>query len=147
MKRLAAMLLFTACFVVSAAAETKYILVQSELNVRGRPSLGSEIHGRLFTGDSVNVVRKYRGWYFLRDLPSEEGCGWISEKYTVSEPVTELRNVQAIIEADGRVAIRDSVNGKRKSWVYPGDIVQVYGTSEVWSVTDRGYIKTEYLVF
>lgn len=130
-----------------ALSETKYVLVQSELNVRARPSLGSSIYGRLFTGDIVQVTKIYRDWCYLEGLPSEEGCGWISAKYIVDEPVTEMNEDPAIIHANGRVAIRDSIDGKRISWAHPGDVVYVYGTSDSWTVTDRGYVKTEYLIF
>ena len=144
---LCVLLLATTCISSTAFAETKYVLVQSELNVRAKPSLGSHIYGRLFTGDSVNVTRTYRDWCYLEGLPSEEGHGWISSKYIVNDPVTQMYETSAIIHANGRVAIRDSVNGKRISWVNPGDVVYVYGTSESWTVTDRGYVKTKYLIF
>lgn len=130
-----------------ARAETRYVLVQDELNVRARPSLGSHVHGRLFTGDSVEVSKTYNGWCYLEGLHSEEGVGWVSGKYVVSDPVTEMSDSVAVIQASGRVAIRDCVDGKRIAWAHPGDVVSVYGMSDSWSVTDRGYVKTEYLVF
>ena len=130
-----------------AKAETMYVIVQDELNVRARPSLGSRVHGRLFTGDQVEVVRTYNGWCYLEGLHSEEGVGWISGKYVVSDPVNEMIDTTAVIKASGRVAIRDCVDGKRIAWAQPGDVVTVYGASDSWSVTDRGYVKTEYLVF
>lgn len=129
-----------------ARAETMYVIVQDELNVRAKPSLGSRVHGRLFTGDQVEVVKTYNGWCYLEGLHSEEGVGWISGKYVVPDPVTEMYNATAVVTASGRVAIRDSVNGERISWAHPGDVVSVYGMSDSWSVTDRGYMKTEYLV-
>ena len=147
MKKYMALLLILTFVSGIALAETKYVLVQSELNVRAKPSLGSHIYGRLFTGDMVNVTRTYRDWCYLENLPSEEGHGWISSKYIVDDPVTQMCETPAVIQANGRVAIRDSVNGKRISWVNPGDIVYVYGTSDLWTVTDRGYVKTEYLNF
>ena len=146
MKKYVWFLLLILGLIGSACAETKYVLVRSELNVRAKPSLGSHIHGRLYTGDSVQVSKTYRGWLFLENLPSEEGCGWISEQYVVNEPVTQMDEVSATICGNGRVAIRNSVNGERTSWGHPGDTVYVYGTSDSWSVTDRGYIKTEYLI-
>ena len=147
MKKCATLLLLFVCIFSTALAETKYVLVQSELNVRARPSLGSNIYGRLFTGDAVQVARTYRDWCYLEGLPSEEGHGWVNSKYLVDEPVAQMYDATATIHANGRVAIRDSVNGKRISWAHPGDVVCVYGTSDVWTVTDRGYVKTEYLMF
>lgn len=133
------------CLSTVSIADTRYILVQSELNVRSRPSLGSTVFGRLFTGDSVQVTKKYHEWLYLEGLPSEEGHGWVSSSYVVSDPVTQMDGEPAAIDANGRVAVRNSVDGKRIAWVYPGDIVHVYGISDSWTVTDRGYIKTEFL--
>lgn len=147
MKKYITLLLILVCICNVSLAETKYVLVQSELNVRAGPSLGSQIYGRLFTGDAVQVTKTYRDWCYLEGLPSEEGHGWISSKYIVDDPVTEMDKVPATIQANGRVAIRDSVDGKRIAWAHPGDVAYVYGTSDLWAVTDRGYIKTEYLVF
>ena len=147
MKKIVTLLLIFLCISNMALANTKYVLVQSELNVRAKPSLGSYIYGRLFTGDAVQVIRTYREWCYLEELYSDEGHGWVSAKYLVDEPVTEMYDTTAVINANGRVAIRDSVNGKRISWAHSGDVVCVYGTSESWTVTDRGYVKTEYLKF
>lgn len=146
MKKAIFLLLFVLLLWANSKADTKYVLVQSELNVRSRPSLGGEIHGRLFTGDCVEVEKTYHEWSFLKNLPSEEACGWVSSNYLVNSPVTEM-NCQAIVSANGRVALRKSVNGDRKSWANPGDILTVYGKSDVWSVTNKGYIKTEFLSF
>lgn len=145
----AAILLLILLPVVAASyvrAETMYVIVQDELNVRAKPSLGSHVYGRLFTGDQVEVVRTYNGWCFLEGLHSEEGVGWVSQKYIVSDPVTQMYESSAVVRASGRVAIRDCIDGKRIAWVHPGDVVSVYGMSDSWSVTDRGYIKTDFLV-
>lgn len=146
-KYVAILLFYLLMSVVTAKADERYVLVRSELNVRGKPSLGSEIHGRLFSGDCVEVSKTYHGWCFLEGLPSEEGCGWVSASYLVKEPVTQYDGIPAIISANGRVAARKSPDGDRKSWLHPGDQVLLYGMSDVWAVTDRGYIKTEYLKF
>lgn len=146
MKKGIFLLLFVLLLWADSKADTKYVLVQSELNVRSRPSLGGEVHGRLYAGDRVEVEKTYHDWSFLTDIPSEETCGWVSSNYLVSSPVTEM-NCQATINANGRVALRKSVNGDRKSWAHPGDILTVYGKSDTWSVTNRGYIKTEFLSF
>lgn len=147
MKKCIVFLLVFLCVFSVAIADEKYVLVQDELNVRSKASVGSRVLGRLFTGDKVNVTKSYRGWCFLEGLHSEEGCGWISEHYVTEDPVTQMDGTPAIICANGRVAFRSSIDGDRVSWAHPGDIVHVYGTSDSWSVTDRGYVKTEYLVF
>ena len=146
MKKGVFLLLFFLLLWTNSKAETKYVLVQSELNVRSRASLGSEVRGRLYNGDEVKVTRTYRGWSFLEDLPSEEGFGWVSSGYLVDHPVEEVCK-QGVIAANGRVALRKTVSGDRKAWAYPGDVLTVYGKSDIWSVTDRGYIKTEFLSF
>ena len=147
MKKCIALIFVLVCICNTAFASTKYVLVQTELNVRSNPSLGSHIYGRLFTGDAVQVVKTYHEWCYLEGLYSEEGCGWISSKYIVNDPVTQMDNAPAVVHSNGRVAIRDSVDGKRISWANSGDVVYVYGTSDSWTVTNRGYIKTQYLIF
>ena len=147
MKKCIIILLILMCISNVSLADTKYVIVQTELNVRSSPSLGSHIYGRLFTGDTVQVTKTYYGWSYLEGLNSEEGCGWISSKYIVDDPVIHMDNVPAVVHANGRVAIRDSVDGKRISWVHSGDVLYVCGTSDSWTVTNRGYIKTQYLKF
>ena len=47
--------------------------------------------------------------------------------------------------SQGRVACRKWIGGPVRGWVYDGDTVLVYWKSKEWSVTDHGYIKSEYL--
>lgn len=114
MKKVVFFLLFILLMFAECKAATKYVLVQSELNVRSRPSLRGEIRGRLYIGDQVEVTKTYHDWAFLEGIPSEEGFGWVSSNYLVDNPVIEM-NCPAVVIANGRVALRKSVNGDRKS--------------------------------
>ena len=113
MKKAALISFILMCLSAVSLADTRYILVRSELNVRSRPSLGSTVFGRLFTGDSVQVTKKYHEWLYLEGLPSEEGHGWVSSSYVVSDPVTQMDGEPAIIDANGRVAVRNSVEDRK----------------------------------
>lgn len=152
MKKLIAYLMVSVCllsFMSSVAnAETKvmYVLVRDELTVRSKASLGSDRIGYLFPGDPVEVTRNYRGWSHLDNLGCEEGSGWVSSNYLVDSEVTIFEDgLTAVIEANGRVAVRASVDGKRVGWLSPRDEVIVYAMCKDWAVTSEGYIKSEFL--
>ena len=84
------------------------------------------------------------GWLHVVDLPAECDTGWISSRYIVyDEPQPVFCELE--IRAEGRVACRQWIGGKVIHWVHNGETVMVYYSSEEWSVTDMGYIKTEYL--
>ena len=95
--------------------------------------------GDWFYSDMV----KRRG--FLHVFGSfEAGEGWISLGYVVfDEP--EAINETCFIESNGRVACRRSIGGDKRCWVYCDDDVIVYWASVEWSVTNKGFIKTEFI--
>lgn len=152
MKKLIAYLMVSVCllpFVLSVAnAETEvmYVLVQDELTIRSKASLGSDRIGYLFPGDPVEVTRNYRGWSYLENLGCEDGSGWVSSNYLVDSEVTVFKDgLTAVVEANGRVAVRAHVDGKRVGWLSPKDEVTVYAMCKDWAVTSEGYIKSEFL--
>lgn len=152
MKKLIAYLMVSVCllyFMLSVAnAETKvmYVLVQDELIIRSKASLGSDRIGYLFPGDPVEVTRNYRGWSYLDNLGCEDGSGWVSSNYLVESEVTVFEDeLTAVVEANGRVAVRAYVDGKRVGWLSPGDEVTVHAMCKDWAVTNEGYIKSEFL--
>lgn len=75
---------------------------------------------------------------------TEAGEGWVHRGFLVdSEPVIE--EAEAWIDSKGRVACRRYVNGTRRKWLHKGDKVVIYAWSEEWSLTNQGFIKTEFL--
>ena len=113
------------------------------VNLREKPK--GAIFGGVCCGDDLLTDGKTKnGWLHVFDLAAEIDSGWISARYIVyDEPETVMRKMQ--IQAEGRVAARNWVDGKVIHWLHDGEKVEVYYSSYEWSVTDMGYIKTEFL--
>ena len=133
--------------VSSAAADDMYILCRpsTEINVRLSPKFGGEIIGHLYLGSVVHLDgKKKNGFVHAVDLGFECMEGWIYGGLLVSTP-PEAREIRMQIQASGRVAARQYINGKRNKWLRTGREVTVYAISQEWSITDQGYIQTEFL--
>jgi len=120
------------------------------VNVREKPGKRAEVIGRFDAGDKFRTDWEIRdGWIHAKDLSLEITEGWIYVGY-VSAWEPEAREGEAAeIIADGRVACREYCDGPRISgkggWVKPGQTVQIWYWTPEWCVTNRGYIKTEFL--
>lgn len=102
--------------------ETRYVFCDGVLNVRMSPRSGSEITGYLFCGDEVTVddYSKDGAWVHVTGLPTEYGEGWIAYRYTSAEEVELLEEeTLAVVEANGRVAVRAGIAGERVRWTSP----------------------------
>lgn len=130
-----------------ADTERYFILCnpQTVLNARLSPSKHGSLIGYFMCGDSVTIDgRQKNGFLHCPELSFEVDEGWIAKGHLVKdEPLIE--ETQATVVASGRVACRNKVGGKRIRWLKPGAVVTVYAYSEEWCVTNRGYIRTEYL--
>ena len=117
----------------------------NEVMIREKPGRKSAVVGAVSCGDYLATDGKTRGrWIHVIDLASETGEGWISAGYVVTDQPYHI-DADGVIRCKGRVACRDSLDGKRIGWAQPGDMVTVYWISEDWAVTDRGYISTRYV--
>lgn len=147
MKKIIAILALLCLLFSFAYAEDVWVLCQPDSFVNTRPfaSKKQEPNGIMECGWKASTNGKTKkGYLYLDDLSNEDGYGWIHKGYVVySEPV--LITFETNIYAEGRVACWRSIGGKRRCWVQPGDVVTVYAVSEEWSVTNKGFIKTEYL--
>lgn len=101
---------------------------------------GSAECGTMLLTDS----KERNGYLHVVDLAAEESEGWISVHYIVYDEPQEV-NCSATVRSDGRVAVRKSVNGKITGWLKNGETIRVLWTSGEWSVTNRGYVMSEYL--
>jgi len=135
----------------SAGAETMYCMCtpDGQVNIRDRATTHSDIIGHLYAGDRVEILDSARSggitWYRI-DAATETGTGWVSGTYLVSEsPV--YRGTMATVEASGRAALRKAPDGQRIAWLAPGDRIMVISSSGIWSMTDRGYVQTQFLRF
>ena len=130
---------------------TMYVICSdSYVNVRERPSTKAKIGGRLDFGDEVQVSelvedRSGTEWYRVEAV-TEQGCGYVCANYlTTAKP--ERVDKTATVSASGRVAVYRRVNGSRKTWVKSGAQVRIRIQSDAWCLTDKGWIRTEYLIF
>ena len=130
-----------------AFGETVWVLCDpdSYVNIRPFASKKEDPCGIMECGWSAETNNKSKnGFIYLSEVAIEQGSGWIKKGYVVySEPV--IYTYRANVYSKGRVACFRAINGKRRCWVNNGDTITVYATSEEWSVTNKGYIKTKYI--
>ena len=125
--------------------EQVWVLCEPKGTVNLRSSPGGPVFGGTTCGSELWTDNKQRnGYLHVLELAAEEETGWISARYIVYDQPEEI-NTEMLIESDGRVAARKWIGGKIIKWMNPGDTVFVYWRSDEWSVTNRGYIMTEYL--
>ena len=120
------------------------------VNVRACPSNKSTSIGLYECGYAFRTDwESHDGWIHAIDLPLEETEGWIYAGYVSAWEPEWRAGETAEITSDGRVACRRWCDGPRITgrggWVQPGTTVQVFYWTPEWTVTNRGYIKTEYL--
>lgn len=121
-----------------------YVLCADYVNVRPFANKKGEPLGRLESGDRVWLDGKKKNGYLHCIDTGLEADGWVFSGYIVyDEPVR--MNASAVIVSKGRLAARKYVGGKRTRWLKPLASVKVYCMSEDWSVTNCGYVKTEFL--
>ena len=84
------------------------------------------------------------GYLHVMEIPAEETEGWIISRNIVYDRPHEVNGVMEI-RAEGRVACRKWIEGKIIGWAHDGDQLTVYWMSASWAVTNRGYIRSEFL--
>ena len=151
----AAVALFMASFVgewmiTHAAAEgmTAWVICQPEdyVNVREKPTTRCDSIGRKECGDMIITDGKEKnGFVHVVDLALENDEGWIHSGYIVYGQVREIGGQPYTVKARGKVMARKYVDGPRRCWMKPGAEVVVYYTGGGWAVTNKGFVKTEFL--
>ena len=157
MKRAAAILLAMIMSILYAAGwaeeepeyQTLYVVCKpsSFVNVRAYPKKKGDEVGRLECGDQILTLGERRGQYVkIYGWTFESQDCWVHGGYlTEDEPEIWPEGKEYVIRAGGRVAVRRYMRGKRRVWIYPGKTVKVYAMTREWALTNRGYIKTEFL--
>ena len=113
--------------------------------VREKPKRSAAESGACLCGAVAWTEGKTSGGFlYVTELPAEDPEGWISTRYIVYDRPEEVNRTMTVW-SQGRVACRKWIGGPVRGWVYDGDTVLVYWKSKEWSVTDHGYIKSEYL--
>ena len=124
--------------------ESRWVFCDGTLRVRSAP--GGEVAGYVFLGDEVTVDRLKGDWAHLTGLSIEAGEGWAAVRYLAAGEVTLLaEDAVGIIQATGRVAVRQGMEGKRLFWVHPGDTVEVLAVTDDWVLIEGGMIRRSYV--
>lgn len=149
---IAMLLLLIGFFPVNAeeTTTTMYVICKEQsVNVRAKPSSKSKIEGYLDFGWDVVVTDSQKDgtgtiWYKVEGT-TELGYGWVCGMYLINSKPERVQDMTATVKANGRVATYKRVNGERKGWAKPGTKVDIKIYSTEWCLTNKGYIKTEYL--
>lgn len=135
----------------AAETRTMYVLCSPEsmLMARSTPSKSGEEVGWFIAGDEVEIESVKRGWAKIKDASAllDTSSAYVSADYLSEYPVeVHADGARAKVDADGRVKLRRTPNGEQKGWARDGDGLTVYAVGGEWSVTDKGYIQTKYLL-
>lgn len=151
MKKLGIILVFL-CLISSAFAEDIkdcWVLCQPDscVNIREKPRKNSTPIGEAYYCEEYSTDGKEKnGFLHLINVPAEVSEAWISKQYIVyDEPYKPKHQTRNIIVEQGKVAARRKIGSKVRTWLYCGDMVHVYAISTEWSVTDFGFVKTEFI--
>jgi hypothetical protein len=120
------------------------------VNVRACPSNKSTSIGLFECGYVFRTDWEVKnGWIHAINLSLEETEGWIYSGYVSAWEPEWKAGEKMTISAEGRVACRRWCDGPRidgrAGWIKPGATVQVFYYTNDWCVTNRGYIRTEFL--
>lgn len=149
MRRLFALAAVLMMIFGSASAETRWIICKpgAQVMIRSAPDKKAEECGFLEAGDAFETDGKIRNG-FIEAYGVGDGGGWIYCGYVVDEKPVEV-NARYACAATVQVACRRWINGPRISgkngWLKYGRNVKVYYWTDMWSVTNRGYIRSEWL--
>ena len=117
----------------------------SYVNIRERASSRSAYAGMLMSGDQIWVDGRTKdGYAHCENMSNELGEGWVHAGYIVFDEPEEV-NRECLISSNGRVSCRRTIDGDRRCWVVNGSEVFVYQVAGEWAVTDKGFIKTEFI--
>lgn len=141
----------TASAVIRARAEgatiQAWVMCQPEdwVNARRQPSTRSESLGRLETGYPLRLDGKTKNGFARAEVALEESTAWVYAGYiSMEEPIWQ-GGATRVIRANGRVACRKYIDGPRRCWVTDGSYVRVWWETPSWCVTDKGFIRTEFI--
>ena len=148
--RVVLLVLILLAVAISSLAEddlyTAWVLCQPDdyINVRMNPSRRSQIVGYADAGDSILVDGTKRNGYYKCYGIGEMGEGWIFKGYVVFDQPERI-SCTAVVVSRWKLAARKYIKGKVRKWLHNMDEVRVYWTSLDWTVTNVGFVKTEYL--
>ena len=115
--------------------------------VRSSPHKGNNIDGWVEAGDAFYTDGKSRNGFIHAYGVGNAGEGWIYCGYVSTEEPVEV-NEQYVCVALKRVAIRRWISGpqvENYGWLTNGSNVFVYFLTSEWAVTNKGFIRAEWL--
>lgn len=116
------------------------------INVRMNASRKSQIVGYADAGDPIQVDGTVKNGYVLCYGIGDMGSGWIHSGYVVyDEP--ERVTCTATVVSRGKLAARKYIKGKVRKWLHNLDELRVFWISTDWTVTNEGFVRTEFLEF
>lgn len=118
----------------------------SYVNIRERANRRAAIGGQAYCGDHFRTDWETKGeWIHIIDASTESGDGWINAGYVIYTEPENAGGAEMRIREGGRVAARKTIRGKRTKWLKAGSGIRVYWIGEEWSITDQGFVMTEYI--
>ena len=144
------LIVFIAIVVLCSAIDARadyFVLCKpgSEINVRAKAKLKSPVIATAFFGQRIKTDgQEKNGFVHAVNLNAETCTGWIYKGLLVEdEPIAT--GGQAQVFGAERVACRKYADGKVIRWAQDGENVRLYAISADWCVTDRGYLRTDFL--
>ena len=114
------------------------------INIRMSPDKHSQPVGYAEAGDPIMTDGKVKNGFIRVYGIGEMGVGWIHKGYVIYDEPERIDRMACSISR-GRVACRRWINGKIRTWLKNCDDVLVYWWSFDWCVTNKGFVKTQYL--
>lgn len=145
----AAVILILLALCGSASADTGWVFCKpgDYVNIRREPDRKSELAGFLDVLEEFQTEWETRDG-FVRVYGVGDGEGWIYAGFVSAEKPEEVMETY-VCTAKRRVACRRWIDGPRIAgkvgWLKNGGNVTVYYRTSEWSVTSRGYIRSEWL--
>lgn len=136
------------CLTARSEVIEGWIMCQPDscVNIREKPKKKSTAFGEMELCDKIYTDGKVvNGYLHCVDVPAESNEGWVASAYVVFNEPYKPRFVQRSIITTTRVAARKTINGKVRTWLHNGDVVNVYAISDEWCVTSEGFVKTEFI--
>lgn len=152
MKRLISVFIIVVLMMITCVSYSEddkteiYVLCHpdSYVNVRSYPGRKGEVLGRLEVGYQLytdNVIKN--GYIHCVDMSLEDTEGWIYKGYIIYDEPVEINTDTNVLK--NKVIARKYVDGDKRCYVKKDDILTVYWSGYEWSITSKGYIRTDLL--
>ena len=116
------------------------------VHARKLPSRNSTSLGRFETGDEIQTDGKTKdGFVHVVNAPFEEKDCWVYCGYIVFDRPEKMFGRTATVVCNGNLLVRQCIDGKVVKKLKNGTELQIFYWSGEWVVTNRGYVRTEFI--